>query len=182
MAIELTTIQSAVNLGKAYYLELLSDLRTDLINGCTKHSSSQSNCLRYAIRALQYDINTDSNTDRTTTVYNLLLGIIANYSGSFSPDPDVVIENTTITVTASNETLNKSQADLVDADPPNGNWYLPFLDNDGDPLPSGYTPTYVLYNGVTLPGFTYVASENRIYGFSSDEPANIQVLVEYIAP
>ena len=180
--IALSTIQAAVHLGTAYYLELLSDLREDLIDGCENTCQDKILCLSSAVIALQYDIDTESNTDRTTRVYNLLLGIIANYSGSYSPDPDVVIENTTITVTSSNETLNKSQADLIDADPPNGNWYLPFLDNDGNPLPSGYTPTYVLYNGVTLPGFTYVASENRIYGFSSNEPANIQVLVEYITP
>jgi hypothetical protein len=82
--------------------------------------------------------------------------------------------------------INKTEADLVDADPPNGLWYLPFLDESGAFLPNGSVPVSVTINGNS---FTFTYSTNdpttfapftppRIYGFASNvAPQSIIVTV-----
>lgn len=94
----LEVIQNSVNQGTLYYGELVEELRADLIKGCECDCGSKLICLQACLYALQYDINTEVNTIRTTRVYNVLQWLISGFSGAFSPDPDVVINGNTIIV------------------------------------------------------------------------------------
>ncbi len=173
--IDLETIQTAVNLGKSYYIELVDELHTNLLNGCTTCCDSDLNCLRYCINTLQYDIDTDTNTDTTQSTYLILLGITAGFSGSYSPDPTVVTNETVITVVTDAVDITKTQADLIEDGVGSGNWYLLFLDEDGNSLPSTARIVLVTYNGTTLTGWTYTSSTNRIYSFPSNSTATIVI-------
>lgn len=97
---DLSTIQTSVNQGTLYFGELVEDMRADLISGCECNCSGKLICLQAAIYALQYDIDTNVNTDRTTRVYAVLQKLIAGFSGAFNPDPDVVIPGRTVIISA----------------------------------------------------------------------------------
>lgn len=68
-----------------------------------------------------------------------------------------------------------SQADLIDADPPNGNWYLEFVDENGDPI-YNEVPVSVISNGASF-SFTFDQTFNpaRIYGFATNATQTIEV-------
>lgn len=81
--------------------------------------------------------------------------------------------NTTIEVVTDTITINKTEADLVylaDTE----QWYLPYTDDNGDALPQGVVPVFIIYNGLSLT-YQYDATANRIYGFASDEAATITI-------
>lgn len=98
----LDTIQTAVELGWAYYVQQLEVIRAKMVAGCFTCTSSELTCLASCLIALQYDVDTETNTDLTTRTYNLLQRILSNFTGSFSPDPTVVEENTVIVVQPGN--------------------------------------------------------------------------------
>lgn len=99
--IDLATISNQVDLGKVYYNELLDDQYEDLLNGCSDCCDSKYNCLSQMITALSVDIDDDINTDNTQSVYFQLLNLMADFSGSYSPDPNVVLPETTIIISSS---------------------------------------------------------------------------------
>lgn len=94
----LDTIQTAIELGWTYYVQQLSAIRAKMVAGCFTCTSGELTCLASCLIALQYDVDTETNTDLTTCTYNLLQRILSNFTGSFSPDPTVVIDDTVIVV------------------------------------------------------------------------------------
>lgn len=93
-----TEIQEAIELGWVYYTEQLEVIRLKLVDGCFVCTTNGLNCLSSAILALEYDVETQTNTDLTTRTYNLLLSILANFNGSFEADPTVQIPGINIAV------------------------------------------------------------------------------------
>lgn len=90
----------------------------------------------------QYNVS-DYTSTTTVTLYdriNKFVGI--PYGATIDPNfqnPGTVID----VVSPIPQPLTFTEANLVDNDPPNGQWYLPWT--------SAYTPVLVQVNGVTLP-------------------------------
>lgn len=103
------------------------------------------------------------DADSYNSTYDTLNGNYVDIGGNasivVSPDPLLIY---------------KTEADLIDADPPNGNWYLPYTQTDGSAVPAGVVPVFVLYNGTSM-AITFDATANRIYGFASDDAATIVI-------
>lgn len=89
-------IQTQIELGWAYYVEQLEVIRAKKADGCFTCDTGSLTCLSSAIMALEYDVEVQNNTDLTTSTYNLLLSILSNFTGSFTPDPSVQIPGITI--------------------------------------------------------------------------------------
>lgn len=180
--VSLDDIQEKVELAKAYYLELLEEDTSLLKEGSCRKNQPAIKCINRLVRALQWDIQDSVNTEYTQGIYKILLIKISPYSGSFLPyDPSVVVGPINVIVANDVLSMHKTQANLIDSDPPNGNWYLPFLSDSGTPFPNGYVPTYISVNGTTMTGWIYEATSNRIYGFANNDSQTIEVLVEYLA-
>lgn len=105
--ITLEQLSDAVDSGKAYYLDLIADLRTKMKAGYDDHDTPE--CLGNLIMALEYDINSNNITDLTTDLYSRLQDLLGSYSGSYIIDPNIVIPGTMIVVAA----LNVMQTALV---------------------------------------------------------------------
>lgn len=170
----LIQISDAIDLGKAYYTELVSSLISDLKNGSCNHNLNTIQCLRRLVRALDWDVEIEEIDDTTVTLYGMLLRTIAPYTGSTLPvNPNVYIPGVTIAFDLVDQVMQRSNINLLQDD--NLNWYLPMIDDSGHNVVT--TSAFVLYNGVELPGkqldTTYVP--NRIYGFIDDSPASIYV-------
>ena len=123
----------------------------------------------------QYALN-DFSSPNFLIVYNCLCKMVGmdttvntidpNYQGpSFIIDVESPIFAPTI--------LNKTEADLVDAG--GGNWYLPYLDSDGNAIPGGIVPVAILSNNQSIPasGFDATTTPPRIYGFASNNSQTI---------
>ena len=89
-------ITAAIEKGWAYYTEQINAIRLKMVDGCFACTTSELNCLSSAILALEYDVETQTNTDLTTSTYNLLLSLLADFTGSFTLDPTVTIPGVTI--------------------------------------------------------------------------------------
>lgn len=89
-------ITTQIELGWAYYVEQLEVIRLKKVDGCFTCNTSNLTCLSSAILALEYDVETQTNTDLTTSTYELLLSILSNFTGSFNADPTVQIPGITI--------------------------------------------------------------------------------------
>jgi hypothetical protein len=85
-----------IELGWAYYTQQLEEIRTKMVEGCFACTTSELNCLAAAIISLEYDVETENNTDLTTRTYDLLMSLLSSFTGSFTSDPTVVIEGVTI--------------------------------------------------------------------------------------
>ncbi len=77
-------------------------------------------------------------------------------------------------------TIEKDQDDLIDAG--GGNWYLPFTDENNNPI-TGAVPLSVLSNGDSFT-FTFSTDEfpYRIYGFGSNDTQTISVTYVTASP
>jgi hypothetical protein len=106
------------------------------------------------------------------------IDVFGAYGGSLNPNyqaPNVIIDITLPELATFD--LYKTDVNLLDAG--GGNWYLPFLNEDGSALPSTYKPVLVTDNGVSF-GYTFDGSVTppRIYGFGNNSPTqNIVVTV-----
>lgn len=89
-------ITEQIELGWAYYTLQLNAIRLKMVSGCFTCTTSDLNCLSSAILALEYDVEVQNNTALTTNTYNLLLSILANFTGTFTADPTVRIPGITI--------------------------------------------------------------------------------------
>lgn len=93
-----TEITDAIELGWAYYVEQIEAIRLKMVDGCFVCTTGNLNCLSSAILALEYDVETQTNTDLTTSTYDLLLSILSSFTGAFTADPTVQIPGITIVV------------------------------------------------------------------------------------
>lgn len=103
-----------------------------------------------------------AEVDAYNSDYDTLNGNYVNIGG-----------NSSIVVSPDPITINKTEADLVylaDTE----QWYLPYTDDNGDALPQGVVPVFVIYNGLSLT-YQYDSITNRIYGFASNDPATITI-------
>ena len=91
-----TEIQDAVELGWTYYVEQLEVIRLKMVDGCFACTTNSLTCLSSAILALEYDIETETNTALTTRTYNFLLSLLANFNGAFTADPTVQTSGITV--------------------------------------------------------------------------------------
>ena len=114
----------------------------------------------------------DYTSDTAVKLYNAMLEIAGlKYLVDVVPDPNAQLPaGIVINIDAGGAIdINYTQAFILDADPPNGNWYLPLIDPDtAADLPSYYKPTLVTVNGASFPA-TYDTNFTpaRLYGFSS---------------
>lgn len=89
-------ITAQIELGWAYYTQQLGEIRTKMVDGCLSCTTCKLTCLSSTLLALEYDVETENNTDLTTSTYDLLLSILSGFTGSFTADPTVVIDGVTI--------------------------------------------------------------------------------------
>lgn len=171
--VDLSTISDTVDIAKSYYLELIEEHRQQLITNCDNCDDKKSDCLKWLIKALSFDIIDNYNTDLTQELYKRLLEELSGFSGSYTYDPNVVIPGQTIVIEGGLTVINRTEVDLIQDE--NSQWYLPVLDDDGDNYLA--TSIYVIYNGVSLPGAQLITTEipYRIYGFIDNTTAIIKV-------
>ncbi len=123
----------------------------------------------------------DYTSTQCTTLYNCLNGLIGINTSTATIDPNFV--NPGIIIDVNNPfaplLLVRNQGNLIDADPPNGNWYLPFLYDNSSPIVNGGVPVSVIVNGVSLSGWTFdeTTVPGRIYGFPNNDAQTILVTV-----
>ena len=92
----LAEIQTQIELGWRYYVEQLEAIRLEMVSGCFVCTTAELTCLSSTILVLEYEVETENNTDLTTRTYDLLLHILSGFSGSFVADPTVQIPGLTI--------------------------------------------------------------------------------------
>lgn len=93
---DLTTIQNKVNLGKSYYMQLLSAELVKLKKGYG--STNIVLPLGRLIRGLTFQLNAELNNSDTDTLYNCLIRVLGGFSGSYVLDPDVIIPGQTTVI------------------------------------------------------------------------------------
>lgn len=112
-------------------------------------------------------------------VYDCLCKLLGPNVNGATIDPNFQNPNTTINIineAGSVVTITKSQADLIDAG--GGNFYLPFLDANGDAFATGVVPILLTVNGVGIPlQPDYTFTPMRLYGFSNNDTQVIELTV-----
>lgn len=101
--------------------------------------------------------------------------VFGAYGGSLNPNyqaPNTIIE----VIIPFTITLNRTDADLIDAQPNEGVWYLPFVDDNGQAI-TNRVPVSVTDNGV---GFDFRFDETtvpaRIYGFANNDAPQVIIV------
>lgn len=94
----LAQISTALNNGKLLYLDRLSTLVDQLLNGCADCCDEELECLGGYLMSLQEDILWSHNTASTTKIYNSLITILGDFNAIYSPDASVVNNNFKYTV------------------------------------------------------------------------------------
>lgn len=112
----------------------------------------------------------DTSSSAFQSAYACLTAFIGTFAGG-AIDPNAQNPNTIIEVILPfTITLNRTDDDLIDAVPPQGVWYLPFVDDSAKPI-TNRVPVSVTDNGVS---FDYRFDETtvpaRIYGFATGDP------------
>lgn len=126
----------------------------------------------------QYNLG-DYVSPEFLTVYDCLVNMIGLDTTVNTIDPNFQNPEFVIGVTTPFAPIQivRTQNNLIDAG--GGNWYLPFVDNNGNPFPSGAVPIFIEINGVQLNGYTLDTSTipARIYGFPNNDPQTIVVTI-----
>lgn len=111
------------------------------------------------------------------------IDVFGAYGGSLNPNyqaPNIIIE--IIESPLAPLVLNKTQADLI-LDVSAGQYYLPYLNNDGSAITTGQRPYLVSINGESI-GYTFnllapdgvtAYTPPRIYSFSNNSPQTITI-------
>jgi hypothetical protein len=175
--VNLSVISGKVDIAKSYYLELIEKHRQKLIIGCDDYNA-HLDCIKLLVKALEFDIKDQYNTDLTQAVYKALLGALVGYSGSYDYDPNTVIPGQTFVISGGASTITRTNLDLLQDN--NLQWYLPLFDDAGVAIPA--TSVFAIYNGASLPGIQLDITHipYRIYGFIDNSAATIQVTYTYI--
>lgn len=161
---DLTTIQTNVNIGKAYYIQLLATQLATLKKGYG--SVKPLLPLKRVIQALTFQLNANINDSSTTSLYNCLIRLLQGFSGAYVLDPNVVVPGQTPIIIVPYEplTLTYSQADLIEDGAGSGNWYLP-LTNAPNRVPVLVTSNGESFNGRYDTNFLI----KRYYGFANND-------------
>lgn len=121
----------------------------------------------------------DYTSAAATTIYDRLNGFVGVPAGA-TIDPNFQNQGIVINVTENplgTLILTKNQSNLI-LDVTAGQYYLPYLNNDGSSITTGQIPYSVMINGETI-GFTYnvlapdgvtVYTPPRIYSFANNSP------------
>jgi hypothetical protein len=123
----------------------------------------------------QYNLG-DYVSANFTTVYDCLVSLVGLDTTVNTIDPN--FQNPAFIIGIQTPfapvILNKTDSQLIDAG--GGNWYLPFLDNSGNPITNGSVPVFVTDNGVSFTfTFDQTFSPARIFGFGNNVP--VQTIV-----
>lgn len=115
--------------------------------------------------------NADYSSDDSLYFYTKMLEIAGTQYSDATIDPNAQIPGVIIVLPPSSPLiLHKTETNLIDADSPNGQWYLPFLTDNGNSIDNSIVPVSVKVNGET---FTFTFSTNfippRIYGFANND-------------
>lgn len=126
----------------------------------------------------QYNLG-DYVSDQFIIAYNKLLNFVGIDTGG-TINPNAQGGGTIINAPVSDGTfdLDYDETFLIDADPPNGQWYLPLINPENSAiLPSNYKPILLTINGVSFtPTYEINFTPSRLYGFASnDSPQTIIV-------
>lgn len=76
-------------------------------------------------------------------------------------------------------TIDKTEADLLETAPESGIWYLPLLDEAGDPLEEEVVPIFITVDDLQFNGYQtdFTVTPPRIYGFLDDSTKTIKITV-----
>lgn len=136
--------------------------------------------LQRLIRGLTFQLNANVIDDTTDALYSCLTGAIAGFTGNYIPNPDVIITGQSIIVIQPNtlvELIQKSQDDLL-LDSVSGNYYLPFLDQNGDQFTTTTALVGIAINGVGRdPQPNYSFTPIRIYGVDDKSVPQVIVMI-----
>lgn len=178
--VSLDEILVQVERAQSYYTELLDADTISMQNGCAPINKKKIKCLYRLITALNWDLNDNIDDQVTENIYTLLVKEISPYNGGVLPvNPDVIIPGRTVIIPPPPYApiqLTRAATDLIDAQPNDGVWYLPFVDDNGQPI-SNRVPVSVTDNGV---GFDFRFDETtvpaRIYGFANNDAPQVIIV------
>lgn len=160
-----TEVQTNILNAQQVVANLVNTNYTKLSGGNLNVNWSLINKYTRAINCVsrQYKLGDISSTN-FITVYNFMVNFIGN---TLSAPINSNAQASGFTIAIVPTIITKSQSNLVDAG--GGNWYLPYLDNNSNILPSGIVPYSVTTNGVSF-NFTYDTTTipSRIYGFANN--------------
>lgn len=124
----------------------------------------------------QYQLE-DYTSDQTIAIYDVLNSLIGIDTSTITIDPNYQAPNTNIIVDVPPDnviTVIKSQNDLIEDGVSSGNWYLPFLDANGQPFANGVVPIQITVNGVGIAiQINYAFTPVRLYGFANNSTQSI---------
>jgi len=128
----------------------------------------------------QYNLQ-DYTSTNFLIVYDKLVTAIGVDTTVNTIDPNFQNPAFTIGITTPFAPIDivRSGNQLLDAG--GGNWYLPFLDDNGNPFATSVIPIFITINGVELVGSTLdttspPAPPSRIYGFPNNDPTQVIVV------
>jgi hypothetical protein len=165
-----TDVQNLILSARLQRAALVNNNRVSISLGGQPVKLTEISQYKLTIKALQY-LLPDLTSDTFYAIYNCLTKLVGQ-SGVPSINPNYQAPNTTIIIEGGGSSAisyDYNQSDLIDADPPNGNWYLPFFVD-------GEIPVQLTING-TSTAFTWDAVNNRIYGFANDDAQSINLTV-----
>ncbi len=178
-----TEVQNTLLAASLKVANLVNTNGTILSSGGLTVQWGYINLVQRAINCVQRQYNLgDYVSDPFIIAYNRLLNFVGIDTGG-SINPNAQGGGTVINVPSTDGAFNLEydQTFLIDADPPNGLWYLPLIDpTTSATLPSNYKPTLVTVNGASF-STTYDTnfSPYRLYGFPSNSGTQI-IIVTFI--
>lgn len=173
---ELQDISDKVDIAKLYLIQIVHDTRLTLQLGYG--SLKDATALKRLIGALSFDIVADINDDTTLSLYKCLLKDLGDYGATYTVDPSVKIPGQTVIINQDGvPPITRNQGDLIYVSDEIG-YYLPFVDDDGNPFTTGMVPVLVQVNGVgTSVTFDSTFFPARIYGFANNATQTIVVTI-----
>jgi|SRR6185312_13866116 len=173
----LNDVSTALGNAKLYYISQLAQQRLLMLKG--RGCVNSLIPIPRLIRGLSFQYNAGVLDDRTNALYTCLLKAIAGFTGNYMPDPNVVIPGTTINITVDGavvQAFNRTEANLL----PDGigGYYLPFIDDSGQPFAANIKPLELTIDGVGItlqPNYDFVPM--RLYGFANNVTQTITLTV-----
>lgn len=106
---------------------------------------------------------------------------ILTYSEGFTLDDFDLVNKLYVDSVAGSlkTTIDKTEADLLETAVDSGIWYLPLLDEAGDPLEEEVVPIFITVDDLQFNGYQtdFTVTPPRIYGFLDDSTKTIKITV-----
>lgn len=110
---DLSQIATDLDTARLYYLQKAGEVFTKLKTGCG--SVKDLTPLKRLINGLQFQIDYQVDDSTTQSLYSCMMAIISGFTGSYTPDPTVIIPGQTVTIIVEGSVVNSERIPFTNA-------------------------------------------------------------------